>query len=114
MRAEMRAKRQFEWVARRKAQRRDGVGVREEEEDRTALQMERATVAENGRESRNCPRMEGEGERASEGRRKHNRSGIFADDDAVTARQNGERAGRVGIRCHAERTTFRMSEAISG
>ena len=35
---------------------RDRVG---EEEDRTALQMERATVAENGRESRNCPGMEG-------------------------------------------------------
>ena len=43
-----------------------------EEEDRTALQMERATVAENGRESRNCP-----GDGGREKRRKQNRSGVF-------------------------------------
>ena len=52
----------------RKGRPNGGTESEEEEEDRTALQMERATVAENGRESRNCPGMEGgrDGERKGE------------------------------------------------
>ena len=75
-----------------------------EEEDRTALQMERATVAENGRESRNCPGMEG-------GRRGESKTEVaFFANDAVTTRQNGEKAcSRFEIPSHMKRTTLHMS-----
>ena len=101
VRAEMRAKRQFEWVARRRREGREG--PTEESEDRTALQMERATVAENGRESRNCP---GDGERKGESKTEV----AFFANDAVTTRQNGEKAcSRFEIPSHMKRTTLHMS-----